>query len=232
MAISATLYSLLSELKPPKGCHILELGEAEWYGDLKPVGLFSVETPSNGWNIAKAFYRHWCEPSSIVSIDKTGPNSLQLDLNRPVDINGVHGTFDVVINHGTMEHVFHTAQFLVTMHDYCCDGGLMIHDAPFTGWIDHGFYCFQPTLFYDLAACNGYEVVAMAMHEIKSRRIVRLNNRDHILQLAGSGQVPMNAMLFAAMRKRGSHPFRIPQQGFYSPGVLSAAGSAAWRTMR
>ena len=229
MAISATLYSLLSQIHPPTGCHILELGEANWYGDLNPEGLFPLTDKENLFTVAKDFYKHWCQPAVINSIDFDGTkDALRMDLNRPVPFVAI---WDVVINHGTMEHIFNVAQFLLTMHDACADGGLMIHDAPFTGWIDHGFYAFNPTLFYDLAAKNGYEIVTMAMHEIRSRLIVRLENREHIQRLAAVGKVPNNAMLFAVLRKRGNKPFRIPMQGYYA-GVLGTNGNDAWRTLR
>lgn len=207
----------------------MELGEAEWYFDIKPDGLFHVSSPNNttGFDIAKDFYRHWCQPT-ITAVDAHGPTALKLDLNKPL---GLKQTFDLVINHGTMEHVFNVAQFLVTMHECCKDGGLMIHDSPWTGWLDHGFFSFHPTLYYDLAAKNGYEIELCAMHEIRSRRITRIECRDHIAQLAAAGKVPANAMLFVAMRKRGTKPFRIPMQGYYD-GSLSAAGQMAWRTMR
>lgn len=230
MAISATLYSLLSDLQPPKGCHILELGEANWYGDLNPAGLFPLSDPNDFFAVAKDFYKHWCEPAHMVAIDFDGTKAAQkLDLNRPIPNGPV--AWDVVINHGTMEHIFNVAQFLLTMHDACADGGLMIHDSPFTGWIDHGFYNFHPTFYYDLAAKNGYEIVSMAMHEIKSRRIFKLEDREHVLRLAAAGSVPNNAMLFVALRKRGNKPFRIPMQGVYS-GALGTEGNAAWRTLR
>jgi SAM-dependent methyltransferase len=207
----------------------LELGEANWYGDLNPTGLFPCSEPTDLFSVARDFYQHWCQPSARVAVDFDGTrNALRVDLNRPL---ALEQQFDVVINHGTMEHIFNVAQFLLTMHDRCKDGGLMIHDSPFTGWIDHGFYGFHPTLFYDLAAKNGYEVVAMAMHEIKSRHIVRLEDREHITRLAARGAIPNNAMLFAALRKRGGKPFRIPMQGIYS-GALSAGGNQAWRVLR
>ena len=118
-----------------------------------------------------------------------------------------------------------------TIHDHCDVNGWMIHDAPFHGWIDHGFYCLQPTLFYDLAMANCYEVALVAIHETKSRGIVRLNGRDHVTQLAKAGQLPMNAMLFVVYRKRVDRPFVLPTQGYYAK-TLSSQGNEAWEALR
>jgi hypothetical protein len=64
--------------------------------------------------------------------------------------------FHVVINSGTAEHVFNACQFFKTVHERTFPGGLMIHAFPFVGWLDHGFYNFNPTLIADLAAANQY----------------------------------------------------------------------------
>lgn len=229
MAICATHYEMLSDLQPPTGAAILEIGEANWYGDLDPRGLFPLTENGDAFTIVKDFYRHWCQPSRLVSIDFNGTKeALPLNLNAPLDLGE---QFDVVINHGTAEHVFNVAQVFLTIHQHCRDGGLMIHDAPFTGWIDHGFYTFQPTLFYDLAAANNYEIERIAIHEIKSRLIVTIEQRDHIAQLASMGQIPNNALLFVVLRKRGSAKFTLPLQGYYSQS-LSAQGMEAWWNLR
>jgi hypothetical protein len=107
----------------------------------------------------------------------------------------------------------------------------MIHEAPFTGWIDHGFYCLHPTLFYDLAAANCYEIVLAAIESIESKTIIRLEGRDHVGDLARDGTLPNNAMLFVVYRKRGDMAFRVPMQGYYG-GQLSERGNRAWEEMR
>jgi hypothetical protein len=117
------------------------------------------------------------------------------------------------------------------MHDHCSPGGLMIHESPFTGWIDHGFYCLQPTLFYDLAAANGYEIALIAMETIDPPKIIQLASREHIYPLAEQRQIPNNAMLFVVFRKKLDEPFRFPMQGYYTQ-QLSEEGKKAWMDLR
>jgi hypothetical protein len=55
MAISATHYQLLRRLQPmlPQGGSLLEIGEANWYGDIAPD--FPCPETDNLFTIAKAF---------------------------------------------------------------------------------------------------------------------------------------------------------------------------------
>jgi hypothetical protein len=259
MAITATHYRLFKSLPLPQGGSLLEIGEANWYGDVThdellrdfkdDVYVEAIRT-RDLFAIAKAFYASTFNPSRIVSIDQGGTTAaVRHDLNKPlpdVSIRGVVDpavsdnirslwdkcwTFDVIINHGTAEHIFNIAQVFRTMHDACAVNGLMVHDAPFTGWIDHGFYCLNPTLFYDLAAANCYEIVRVAIHTVEGQKIIPLEGRDHVASLATAGKIPNNSQLFVALRKLCDKPFKIPTQGVYA-GALSAAGKQAWERLR
>lgn len=228
MAISATHYELLKRLQPllPRGGTLLEIGEANWYGDIEPD--FPCPQSTDLFAIARAMYAHLFAPRRVISIDMNGTEkALRYDLNKPLP---PLGAFDLIINHGTAEHVFNIAQVFTSIHSACAIGGLMIHEAPFTGWIDHGFYCLQPTLFYDLAAVNGYEIVSVDIEEIKSGLILPVESRDRVAQLAAQ-RLPDNAMLFVVLRKLAAGPFQVPAQGYYAKS-LSEAGRKAWEELR
>ncbi len=222
MAITATTYELLRALPVQRGMRMLEVGEANWYGDISPASVGLSESYS-WFDVAKAFYRQWCEPSECVAIDMNGSEAaLRLDLNT---IDTIGQTFGIVINHGTAEHIFNIANVFRLMHDHCEVDGWMIHDAPLKGWIDHGFYCLQPTLFYDIAGANNYEIASVAIHECKTRRIVPIHSREYIADIAQ--YIPDGAMLFVALRKRMEQPFRIPAQGYYAR-TISQKSAEAW----
>lgn len=228
MAISANHYALLKSLPLPHGGSLLEIGEANWYGDILPD--FPHPEGGNLFEIAKAMYAAVFAPSRMLAVDMNGTlEALRQDLNAPLNLGGEQ--FDVVINHGTAEHIFNIAQVFRSIHDHCQPGGLMVHESPFTGWIDHGFFCLQPTLFYDLAAANCYEIVLVAVEDMAAKTHQRLESREHVITLAAAGQLPANSMLFVALRKLFDIPFRLPSQGVYS-GRLSAAGNQAWRDLR
>src|SRR5207253_2432277 len=98
--------------------------------------------PNYSFDLVKIFYEIYFDPTETQAIDFDGTSQAhRLDLNRPIVLNR---RFEVVINHGTSEHIFNIAQVFETMHDLTVPGGLMIHESPFTGWIDHGFYNLHP----------------------------------------------------------------------------------------
>lgn len=230
MAISRTQHELLMRMQTlfPKGGTLLEIGEANWYGDMTPqeAGLPARESL---FDVAKEFYKQLFEPSRIVSVDFNGSEQAwRCDLNAPLPSLGL---FDIVINHGTAEHIFNIGQVFRSIHDACKVGGLMLHESPFTGWLDHGFYCLQPTLFYDLAAANGYEVVSVDIEDMAGKSTIPLWSRDHATEVMTMGQVPNNAMLFVVLRKVRDAAFLVPMQGYYTQS-LSEAGQKAWEVLR
>jgi len=261
MAITAIEYKLLHDLKRrgalPRRPHVVEFGEANWYGDV-PIGqlvkdiraLVPDARAREGlerealalhardaageegalFGIAKIYYRAFLDPASLTAVDLGGTDkALRLDLNHPLTLPR---KFDLALNFGTAEHVFNVHQFFRTVHDWTEDGGLMLHGAPFHGWIDHGFYAIQPTLYFDLAMANGYAVVGVFYCEVTPPKIVALATREQILDMARRGEVGANAMIYAVLSKPvGAAEFRIPMQGYYA-GTVSAEAAEAWRALR
>jgi hypothetical protein len=233
MAIYHAHYNVLRHLHEAgelRSGALLEIGEANWYGDIPPP----CDAP-DWFEVVKRLYRDWFGATKVASIDLNGPTAMKLDLNKPIALAGdtrlARVQFSTVINHGTAEHVFNIANVFKVMHDHCAAGGLMIHDAPCYGWLDHGFYTLQPTLFYDLAAANQYDLRYMAVTSLHDPMPIRIANRDGVSELLRGGKLPQNAMLMVAMRKVKDEPFRIPMQGYYAD-TLSQEGKRAWHTNR
>lgn len=258
MAISVPHYLIVRDLflqgLLPAGGAILELGEANWYGDIDPLTMaedarqyvadrqraasliarvtdLAERRPKNyKFDLAKIFYELFFSPSELQAIDFHGTTLAQkLDLNAPITLNR---RFEVIINHGTAEHIFNIGQVFRTMHDYTLPGGLMFHESPFTGWIDHGFYTLQPTLFFDLAQYNQYAMHGMIIGDLTDGSVIQVRSRDHVYELAAAKQIPANTMLFTILRKGAEdQPFRVPIQGYYR-GALSQTGTTAWQDLR
>lgn len=69
------------------------------------------------------------------------------DLNAP--LAAAHrGAFDLVIDGGTIEHVFNAPQALDSVFHMLRDGGVFISINGMTGWPGHGFYQFSPDLVW------------------------------------------------------------------------------------
>lgn len=181
----------------PAKPRVLEIGQANWYGD--------APTPpdcagGDNFDVARRWYKQMLDFSAIVAIDYHGKDALPFDLNEPLPLPADE-VFDVVINTGTAEHVFDQRQLFRTIHERTARGGLIIHAVPWKGWIDHGFYCYQPTFFIDLARANRYELLYDLTWTCGTQR------KDE--------EVQENVMLYVALRQTRVEPFRVPQQGRY-----------------
>jgi hypothetical protein len=233
---------------------VIELGESNWYGDVPTEQLerdlrtfvtdaaerdelvaklrdaVTAKRADQLYEIARIFWRVFVDPGSYDAIDPGTPGSrYQFDLNQPVPLAE---QFDFTINIGTAEHVFNVHQFFKTAHDLTRPGGMMMHSSPFTGWPDHGFYCFQPTFFFDLARTNGYEILSMLIAQIQPLKFVQVASHADIPRLLKAGQIPPNTHINVVYRKPAEpREFATPMQAYYA-GALSAEHARAWHEMR
>src|SRR5271156_3187016 len=69
------------------------------------------------------------------------------DLNHPELPTELRGAFDIVLDPGTIEHVFHVPNSMKNIFQLLSIGGRVIHTSPSSNHLDHGFYMFSPTFF-------------------------------------------------------------------------------------
>ncbi|MFD2740039.1 hypothetical protein ACFSUD_10695 [Sulfitobacter aestuarii] len=82
------------------------------------------------------------------------------DLNDPLPQH-LRGRFDVVIDGGTLEHVFNTPQALDNVFHLLREGGIFLSINGMSGWAGHGFYQFSPELVWRYwQDARGCEVLA------------------------------------------------------------------------
>lgn len=168
------------ELKLPKGFSVCELGD-QYITHVAPHYL------------AKKFYEDLgC--GKYVAIDGNGKGDVTHDLNRPLkkDI----GTFDLVTDFGTGEHIFDQYQVWKTIHLLTKVGGFIVFDRPTQGYEIHCFYNVNECLFHDLAAANSYEVREFQRTKTKRGELLR-----------------------GVFRKKRDQKFRVPQQGRYQKAL-------------
>jgi len=148
------------------------------------------------------------------------------DLNRPFPPE-LHDRFDVVFDAGTLQHVFDIPQALANMHRAVRVGGrIIIGMGASHNHVDHGFYMFSPTLFYDYFAANNYEIdtarVLEFTHTWLAGRLYTSRWRvydytpgclDH-LSYGGFGHRQV-ALFFVATRKPESTGELAPQQSYF-----------------
>lgn len=256
MAITEIEYALFTNLKEakilPEKPHVLEFGENNWYGDV-PVAqlLHDIENSSRNdrqelaeklkeivaekekhpwinFDLAKIFWEFFVDYESLTAIDMGGPNAHKFDLNYPVIMDR---QFDITANFGTSEHIFNVAQFFATVHDLTAPGGIMLHAFPFTGWIDHGFYNFQPTFIWDLAAQMRYDIISFIYAEMQPLKILNIRSREDVVRMAKNKEFGNNGLLYTALRKTEENEFLPIIQGYYG-NIVSEEVKKAWLELR
>jgi SAM-dependent methyltransferase len=140
-----------------------------------------------------------------------GPRTRLFDLNR----DSAKETFDLVMNFGTTEHVLNQWNAMQVIHDACRPGGIIFHDLPMAGYLDHGYFNYNPMLFRQLAEANGYAVrrMLMSVHggvSIRERLAPRyedLHVEVSTTEAAADRKIP-DAGLLVILEKRNDAPFR------------------------
>lgn len=161
--------------------------------------------------------------STIESLDVSGfedPTYLH-DLNNPIPPE-LAEMYDVVLDGGTIEHIFDVRAVMTNIHNLLAVGGSVIHLAPSSNHVDHGFYMFSPTLFFDYYSANNYLLQQMLLFEYTSRHdvdqwLIRQyvpGSIDH-LSFGGWGGPRMLGIYVCATKTPESTSGVIPQQGMY-----------------
>jgi hypothetical protein len=103
-------------------------------------------------------------PEAVDASDYEGANIVH-DMNQSVG-RELHGKYDVVMDGGSLEHVFNYPVAIKNCMEMVKVGGHLIIQTAMDNFVGHGFYQFSPELFYRiLCADNGYQVERMVAFE-------------------------------------------------------------------
>jgi SAM-dependent methyltransferase len=183
MALSQTFIRLLakSHARQAFAGPILTLGRQGIYGSLEdccdviraegieprplPKGLpygTNVNAfksgPTKGYTSDEAMFWSLCgEKVQALDISDYENADYIQDLNQPI-LPNLENRFGLIVDGGTLEHIFDTAQALRNLKRMVRIGGRIIHLVPMNSWSEHGFYQFSPTLFHDFYTTNGFRM--------------------------------------------------------------------------
>ena len=88
------------------------------------------------------------------------------DLNQPIPAD-LRERFDIVLDGGTLEHVFNFPVALKNCMEMVKVSGRLILHTSANNYCGHGFYQFSPELFYSaLSPENGFEMERMVVHMV------------------------------------------------------------------
>jgi hypothetical protein len=165
-----------------------------------------------------------------------------LDLNYDQLPQEYNDYYDVVLNFGTTEHVFNQWNSFKIMHEAVKVGGVVYHQLPSTGYLDHGYFCYTPVFFRDIAKANGYEILEMfltaAGENLLNELAIDVRADGAGIAIANSGKPATGAdrvpsyNIHCILRKVRSAPFKVALEiatahASAYDGVLNRYGGAA-----
>ncbi len=143
------------------------------------------------------------------------------DLNDPNLPAELCEKFDVIIDHGTLEHVFHIPNALNNLFRLLRTGGRLIHGTATSNLVDHGLYMFSPTFFYDFYVANNWDingiyVVSMTPRQETEPFFYTEYEPGSFDSVSYGGLGPGMYLTYSFLTKTPqSTGDRVPQQGIY-----------------
>lgn len=96
----------------------------------------------------------------------------------------------------------------------------MIHEIPFYGYLNHGFYNYNPLFLETLAVANNYKMIGMYLNVNKKKGdLVPYSYLMEVLQNTSSLS-SMAILLFVVMRKQIEKEFKVPFDRHYAVSSL------------
>ncbi|MBI2839850.1 MAG: hypothetical protein HYX75_16170 [Acidobacteria bacterium] len=178
LAIPALRYLVREHLRKPFDGPVLTLGRQCVYATLadvqdlmradglepRPVVSDDVRTNIPSWRDGP--YAHFTSDRAFwaalarldvyaLDISEYERPDFMWDLNSPIPEELI-GRFGLIVDGGTIEHIFDIKQALMNINRMLRSGGRIIHMSPMSNYVEHGFYQFSPTVFFDYYGVNGF----------------------------------------------------------------------------
>lgn len=137
------------------------------------------------------------------------------DLQYPVDAK-YHDFFNLIVDSGTLEHIFDVRAVMENTVKMTKVGGYVLQFIPAQNFLNHGFYQFSPTFFYDFFTANGFEIVESYLVEVRGRSD-RYHWYDQEKDYTGLFFNPKNRLVncFLSRKVRNMDHIELPDQYFY-----------------
>lgn len=200
---------------------VIELGSQDLHAPQDEIGLvfnelLKLTLPSGESSYTPKLFYQGMGFKHYQCIDLDGRhNALKFDLNKDISIEyDFRETFNLVTNHGTSEHCFDQAKVFQNVHNLCAPGGIMIHILPFQGYVNHGFFNYQPCFFRYLAEANNYRVIGLYLNIASGLGDVSTYSDEFMNHLT---LLPNSTMsLIAVLQKLENDSFCLPVDGKYA----------------
>jgi SAM-dependent methyltransferase len=174
-----------------------------------------------------------CDSLDALDFDGSEGATLLHDLNRTDLPESLRGQFDVICDIGTVEHVFHTPNALLCIHDLLADKGRIIHFSPMQNWVGHGFMQFCPAYFSEYYDWNLYRVDHVLMNRLDVWEFVQGIGTNHpydadffLANHFGVFDAAVWSVWVSAAKTRSSTRGRIPVQARYLQSRMADPAAA------
>jgi hypothetical protein len=136
---------------------------------------------------------------------------------------------DLVLDAGTMEHIFKVDQVLANIFDSLNIDGWIVHQSPTSNYVNHGYYQFSPCFFAEYYSANRFDNILVEL--VREGR----PQTDDAWMMAryhgeGTGTVHPGSLddrqyctFVRAQKTVASTCGVVPQQGVYLPAWSAAA---------
>lgn len=158
-------------------------------------------------------------------VDFTGREGAAIvhDMNDPLP-EPYHDRYDLVFEMGTMEHIFNIKTTFENIIKALKVGGVVCHLSPLN-LINHGFYNFSPTLFYDVYRSNGFTDLDLFLADFPLRWWKNPNFNYKKIDFTPGRIIPESPKKYfpliccTAVKETRLDAFRTPIQAVYDPAL-------------
>ena len=165
-------------------------------------------------------FLHILGAKEVVTVDRSDFEGATLlhDLNQPFPEH-LKGTFDMVIDGGTLEHIFDYPKALANCMDLLRVGGHIVSITPASGLMGHGFYQFSPELFFRVFSKDrGFslrKIIGFDVSKIDSPFFEIIDPAVSNQRTASAGKMPLQLAILAQKIVQTSDFLAPPQQSDY-----------------
>jgi SAM-dependent methyltransferase len=206
--------------------NLLSAADLEVLGQRYGCHLAGLDRAKEAW-VEPFFQRLGLVPTSLDCSDYEGATLIH-DMNRSWAGGAPPRQFDLVLDGGSLEHMFNLPQAVVNAMQLVKPGGLLLSVTPADGWLGHGFYQLQPEIgFRMFTSERGFSLRGCWLAEFGRRpagtRFFRLKDPATTgLRHRVPGRRPLS-LLLAARKERevDLHAVPWPTQSNYTAAWLA-----------
>jgi hypothetical protein len=188
-----------------------------------PAAVADIRDP-NAWLTIPQFAALLGIHEEVVTLDVSAYEGADyvVDLNYPVTPDLID-RFGLIIDGGTLEHVFDIRRCLINTVEMLRTGGRVVHLTPANNHFNHGFVQVSPTLYHDYYVANKFEEVRgfLIVYPRKDYTLLPWKLIEYQHEALGGlnslfcADDTMLSLFYTARKAAGSTAEAIPTQSYF-----------------